>query len=283
MNIRLFVVFSVMKVTQITCKYCELFIGPIEKTAYHARKKHQIKVRQFYVDHVLNGVYPLCACGCAEKLNFYTLKSGFGLYKRGHISRVNNNWGHNKAANLKSQETRNKLLKTGEIQVWNKNNTAETDPRIAAYGIKCSETLQANSDELQRRSERMRGNRLNGIVQTLTGSAHSQWKGGSSSLQQIVRSKVFNTWNYPKMKEASFTCQHCGKHSGQKNVELNVHHNGERFAGILQKAIAIFGEHNEDFVIKSKIADWVTKYHVDNDVSGIVLCKHCHDDEHSAY
>ena len=61
---------------------------------------------------------------------------------------------------------------------------------------------------------------------------------------------------------------------------LEVHHDGERFASILHKAILELGEPGDDFEKKSLIAEWVTNYHVDNGVSGVVLCEECHDEEH---
>lgn len=45
-------------------------------------------------------------------------------------------------------------------------------------------------------------------------------------------------------------------------------------------AIKKFGSPGEDFEKKSEIAEWVAQYHVDNNVSGVVLCVDCHQNEH---
>jgi hypothetical protein len=61
-----------------------------------------------------------------------------------------------------------------------------------------------------------------------------------------------------------------------------VHHDGERFASILYKAILELGEPGDDFEKKSLMAEWVTDYHIEKNVSGVVLCVGCHDGEHGS-
>lgn len=80
------------------------------------------------------------------------------------------------------------------------------------------------------------------------------------------------------MKEAGFKCTRCEK----PGPGLEIHHDQERFATILQKAIAIFGEAGDNFEKKSVIADWVVAYHVENDISGMVLCSPCHELQHTS-
>lgn len=72
-----------------------------------------------------------CKCGCGEVTKFLGIVKGYAEWKRGHISRTKNNWGHNDVALKKSQAIRRQMHKDDEIIVWNKGLTAETDKRVA--------------------------------------------------------------------------------------------------------------------------------------------------------
>lgn len=267
------------------CPSCDQEFKNYTAVSLHFRHRHGTAaefaaiMRQKYIDENHNGVTPTCQCGCGKETSYYGYNVGFNAYIRGHVARVKNNWGHNEEAQKKSQEKRHDMHERGEIKIWNKGETKESDERIAAYGVKISDTF--TQEKRDRYSSILTKNRLSGVVRTLYGKEHSQWQGGTSALQNITRSKLHSAWVYPKLKAANFTCQRCGSAR-----DLEVHHDGEHFADILKKAIAVFGEidvHqiNEDFEKKSLIADWVTNYHVDNNVSGIVLCEDCHNLEHS--
>lgn len=72
-------------------------------------------------------------------------------------------------------------------------------------------------------------------------------------------------------------CQGCGT-----KRDLEVHHDKERFAEILQKARVELGDVTDDFSSHQTYARWVADYHVQNDVSGVVLCEECHVEAHAA-
>lgn len=250
----------------------------LDSMRIHAQKKHGLKSRDLYVRLFLSGVEPKCKCGCGETPKFWTLQRGFAEYVRGHHSRVKNNWGHNQSAQKKSQDVRREMHKRGEIPIWNKGETKETDSRVATYGRVGSHTLKTDPDCQKQRAEHMSDQWKSGSLKPLKGANHSQWKGGTSALQPLVRSRLYHAWTYPKLKLAGFKCLKCE----WPGLGLEVHHNGERFASILYKAIAELGEPGDDFEKKSTIADWVVAYHVENDVPGIVLCEDCHEREHAA-
>src|SRR3990167_430361 len=259
------------------CPLCDYENEQIVSLQIHHSRKHKRTAKQLYVDLFHHGVEPTCACGCGEIVRFWTIVLGFAKYKRGHVARVHNNWGHNNDALQKSQDVRRDQIAAGEWQAWNKGKTKETDEHVAAYGDKGHKTIMSNPDERKVRSERLTKGRLDGTVRTLFGKDHSQWKGGVSSVQALARSYVFNVWTYPKLHAANFTCQKCGaKH------DLEVHHDKERFAEILQKARLEFGDVTDDFATHQAYARWITDYHVQNDVSGIVLCEDCHEKAHVA-
>jgi hypothetical protein len=261
------------------CPYCDIKYDELNSLQRHFSRKHKETSRQLYVLLFCNGTEPTCACGCGAKLKYHNINFGFSTYRQGHIARIKNNWGHNEEALKKSQDVRRVMFKNGEIRIWCKGKD-KNDPDIAKMIEKGRNTVLSNPVEIQKRSKRMSEQRLSGVIPTLYGKDHSQWRGGTSALQAICRSHVFNAWSYHKMKESNFTCQNCGISSGH-GVELNVHHNQEKFADILYKAIQELGEVQDDnFEHKTLIAEWVTKYHIENDVSGIVLCKECHDKMH---
>lgn len=265
------------------CPTCHVEFKSYTAVSLHFRNKHGTSLefketmRLKYIDEHHGGVEPKCKCGCGKTPKYYDYDRGYVEYVRGHHSRVKNNWGHNKEAQLKSQDVRRDMHKRGEHAVWNRGETKETNEDVASYGAKGSKTIKEQPELLKRRSEDMKHAWNSGLITPLTGSAHSQWKGGSSALQPLARSRLHKSWTYPKLKASNFTCQKCGA----KGPGLEVHHDGERFAEILQKAIAIFGEVVDDnFEQKASISEWVADYHEENDVSGIVLCSKCHDDEH---
>lgn len=265
------------------CPTCDSEFKSYTAVSLHYRNKHgtgaqfRETMRQKYVDENCGGVTPVCKCGCGVVPKYYDYERGYVEFVRGHASRINNNWGHNKAALDKSHATTKSRYDAGELEVWNKGQTSETDERIAAYGNRGHKTIMSNPEECKARSERLKKGRLDGTVPTLFGSQHGRWKGGVSSIQQLSRSYVFNVWTYPKLLAANFTCQRCGA-----NKDLEVHHDQERFAEILQKARIELGDVTDSFESHQAYARWVADYHVANNVSGVVLCEQCHDQEHSS-
>jgi hypothetical protein len=246
----------------------------------HYRRKHKRTARQLRIELFHGGVEPTCACGCSEPVKFHAIQMGFSEYVWGHAARVKNNWGHNQGALQKSQDKRREQIAAGEWVPWNRGETKETDERIAAYGKTGSQTLKTDPECQRQRSEHMAEQWKKGEIVPAKGPAHSQWKGGVSSLQQLVRANLFRAWSRPKMEAARFTCQRCGS---QK--DLCVHHDQERFAAILQKAMQHFQVDDATqltFDQKQELSLWVVDYHLDNNVSGAVLCEACHERAHAA-
>jgi len=112
------------------CWVCESTFEKYDSLRRHVGRAHKIHSSEVYVKVNLDGVYPICACGCGEKLPW--TNKGFLKYIRGHASRVNNNWGHNPKAVQNSTDTRREQYKSGLRTVWNKGLTKE-DPRVLKY------------------------------------------------------------------------------------------------------------------------------------------------------
>lgn len=265
------------------CPSCNLDFKSYTATSLHYRNKHgtssELKeiMRLKLIEEKHGGITPTCKCGCGGTPKYYDYDRGYVEFVRGHQSRVSNNWGHNKEGLLKSQDVRREQIASGDWKPWNKGETKETDERVAALGRAGSHTLKTDPDCQRQRSEHMAKQWKKGEIIPIKGAAHSQWKGGVSSVQQLSRSYVYNVWTYPKLLASGFTCQKCGS----KN-DLEVHHDGERFATILQKARVALGDVTEDFASHQAYARWVADYHLDNQVSGVTLCVECHDRAHVA-
>lgn len=262
------------------CPSCDLNFKSYTAVSLHFRNKHGTSLefkeimRLKLIEEKHEGVTPTCKCGCGGIPKYYDYDRGFVEYVRGHHSRVKNNWGHNESAQTKSQDVRREMHKRGEIPIWNKGETKETDERIAAYGQ--TQSVNFTPERLEIRSKRMTENRLNKTIPDLRGKDHGMWRGGTSALQPLARSRLHYAWAYPKLCAAGFKCTSCNK----PGPGLEVHHDKERFAAILHKAIVELGEAGDDFEKKSTIVDWVVAYHIDNKVSGIVLCESCHEEMH---
>lgn len=109
------------------CPYCEKHFGTYNGLCKHIFKENahgDITKEQLLTDYKYGGIRPTCKCGCGEYTNIsYDGGAHFLNYVSGHHNRVNNNWGHNKNAQIKSAETRRKQYANGERIQWNKGKS----------------------------------------------------------------------------------------------------------------------------------------------------------------
>jgi hypothetical protein len=257
------------------CSKCDGSFEKYKSLSLHMYRTHDVPPTQFYVDYYLNGVWPLCKCGCGKKVKWNATDKKFRELCKGHYSRIHNNWGHNQKAIDKSSETRRIQFASGERTTWNNGLTID-DPRVRLNSEKTTFAINSNPLELKRRSDLMHTNRLNGIIPTLHGSQHSQWKGGASSINVLVRARVklYKEWKYPILIRDGFKCVQCGA-----TTPLHVHHDKEQMCEIIQKHL-VDDMNPKTFEEKEMIADAVVDYHINNKVSGITLCGRCHEEKH---
>ena len=104
------------------CKRCNKEFDRYTSLCRHASRFHKIDGVDFRVEYLHNGIWPTCKCGCGEKVDWSYTKKQFSDYRQGHASKINNNWGHNAEAQLKSQAKRREMFKNGELQEYLKNN-----------------------------------------------------------------------------------------------------------------------------------------------------------------
>lgn len=258
------------------CKQCDKKFDSINSLRRHSSRVHKISSQELYNDIILEGNIPTCKCGCGEIPTYGGFNKGYSEWIRGHIARVENNWGHNETAIQNSAQTRREQFKNGERTVWNAGLTKETDERVRKNGIGRSKAF----DEVTKReySKRMRKMRLDGTIPTNYGKDSAAWKGGTSSINNLVRAnkRLYEKWIYPILKKQSFTCQTCGSTNN-----LEVHHNKQTMSQILQKFVDKTKEYT--FEEKRKIMNEVIDYHVIENVSGEVLCRECHKNLHPSY
>jgi len=258
------------------CKHCQKELDSLDSLRIHCAKIHKLSSQEVYDLYFLNGERPKCKCGCGKDVPFRTLQTGYKEWIRGHISRVKNNWGHNKKAIDNSAETRREQFKTGERKVWNDGLTKESDERVKANGIHRSMAFDENSKIEY--SNRMREHRLNGIIPTRWGKESANWKGGTSSINNLVRvnKRLYTDWIYPILCRDGFKCIKCGSSS-----KLEVHHNKETMSEILKHYVEKDCEYifDEKIEIMNKVID----YHISNEVEGETLCRKCHTELHPSY
>lgn len=259
------------------CPTCQQDFKSYTAVSLHYRNKHGSSsdlfetMRQKYVAERLGGVVPTCECGCGKTTKYGGYEQGYSKFAPGHQARVNNNWGNNETARAKSLEKR-RAEGLWSKDPWNRGKTKESDPEFA----RIVERAYNSPKEKARKSLKMKEQWEEQNIVPLTGSSHPQWKGGTSALQPLVRSHLYSRWTYPKLVASGFKCARCGS-----AADLEVHHDGERFASILHRAVETLGEPGDSFEKKALIAEWVASYHVDAQVSGAVLCEPCHEAAHN--
>jgi len=110
------------------CKECDREFETIDTIRRHRVRVHKINAEQTYIDYVLDGVPPVCKCGCGEKTGFLSIQKGFVDFVWGHAARLSqNNWKYNKESLEKAKNTVIAKYKSGELVVWNKGLTMADD------------------------------------------------------------------------------------------------------------------------------------------------------------
>lgn len=265
----------------IKCPDCQYVHQKLISVSLHYRRIHKKTSKQLYIDLKLNGISPVCKCGCGEEPKFLSIEEGFREYKRGHVARVHNNWGHNPTALEKSKATKIQIYGNsfGPSAGWCKGLTKETSESLRVSGEK-TKLRMAEPEVKKFYSEAMRKNRLNGTIPTQYGENHSQWQGGTSTVRGRchANTKFFKDWKYPILIRDGFKCIRCSNTKG-----LHVHHDKEFMASIVKKHISEFNPLKKElsFEEETEIMEKVVNYHINAPVSGVTLCEICHKEEHT--
>lgn len=165
---------------------------------------------------------------------------------------------------------------------WNKGKTVEDDERLAKAGDSIAASW--TDERRQMMSDTMSNNRLLGVVPTLRGPDHSQWRGGTSRLTERLRGshQLYKLWKLPILQRDGYRCTAC--HRGSDEVQLAVHHDGERFASIVRRHMPPYSVYRElTFDESTAVMEAIVSYHLEHGVSGVTLCYECHDAAHEAW
>jgi hypothetical protein len=245
----------------------------------HLKRVYKITYKEYYHKYVIKSEnIPRCQCGCDEKLEWTSI--GYRKYKGNHglllRLKINNPWGDNKKAQEKSAETRRKQFASGERKTWCDGLTLQNSPSLQSAAKKLSERY---TPEIRKHySDKMSTMRKDGTLPTLYREKSSRWKGGVSSIQQIARSdkRLYEQWKYPILIRDGFKCTTC-----DNSKDLHVHHDGETFSEIIKKVMTLDDyDKIDNFEVKKSITNKVVDYHIEKNISGITLCKDCHNNFH---
>lgn len=179
------------------CPYCDERFKTYNGLCKHVFRfsDHNCKSKeQLLSDFAYNGTRPTCKCGCGGYTDIsYEGGAHFCDYILGHVSRVNNNWGHNETAKKKSSETRRKQYESGERVQWNK-------------GKKWIETYsQDKIDELMKIYEdEERNNKIRQKLKGVPKSEEHAKKCRENCSSEYVRKKISESL-FKRIKEKKFS------------------------------------------------------------------------------
>jgi hypothetical protein len=110
------------------------------------------------------------------------------------------------------------------------------------------------------------------------GKKSSGWKGGITSLWQLIReNSLSKEWRNKVFKRDNYQCQNCGDNKGNN---LNAHHKKE-FNLILQDFLQEYNQFSP-YEDKETLVRLATKWKPFWDVNnGITYCKKCHKEVHN--
>lgn len=172
--------------TKFNCNQCNKDFNSLKSLQTHNSRIHKISGAQTYVNYNLNGQWPLCKCGCMEKLNFQGGK--FGDYIRGHAARINGGF-YSKEGLEKSAETRREQFASGERTQWNKG-VSKTEVQMKA----CVEAAQ-KPERRKKISEKLTGKKKSPEhVAKIKADRQKYWGDRENrNAQRIRRSKYMST------------------------------------------------------------------------------------------
>jgi len=123
------------------CRRCEFRCKHEKIFVKHLSDLHSKTDKEEYIEFVLKGVQPVCACGCLEQLPWKGWKHGFPNVHRGHNARIYSSFSDKKVIE-KMKISRKESFESGAHTSWNKGLTSETDERLAISARKNSKTLR---------------------------------------------------------------------------------------------------------------------------------------------
>ena len=110
-----------MELSNFKCSRCNKEFNSYNGLAKHATRTHKVTPANLQVEIYHNNTWPVCACGCGEKLEFGTSVPGkFAKYKGLHFQKTREGGFQTKEGLEKSAQTRRERFASGEIIPYNK-------------------------------------------------------------------------------------------------------------------------------------------------------------------
>jgi len=169
------------------CNDCNIELKSYKGLQAHNSKTHKIQGVDTHVNFYYNGEWPLCKCGCNEKLNFQGGK--FGEYIRGHKARISGGF-YSKEGLEKSAVTRREQFTSGKRVQWNKG-VSKTEVQMQA----CVKAAQ-NPERRKKISEKLTGKKKSpGHVAKIKADRKKYWRDQDNrNVQRIRRSNYMKTY-----------------------------------------------------------------------------------------
>lgn len=263
------------------CLECEKEFKSIIGLSRHWKRTHKLDPKDLYLKIKKTNI-PLCKCGCNQETKFLGIERGFSEFIHGHHIRLENPHIHRTDETFKKiSKTRIEMHENGDLSPWNKGITATEDERLKIQGERASKTISSNKKELEKRSHKMKEQWKDKNIVPLLGEDHSNWKGGTSTVSSRCHAnrRLYQEWKYPRLEDAGFKCTRCGS-----TDSLEVHHDKEKMSEIIHLMTERWNpEKKNDFELQTDVMNAVIDYHIQNDVSGEVICHECHKTEHPSY
>lgn len=258
------------------CSRCGREFEQEQSLRKHVGRTHKISSEEFYIELKLNGVEPTCECGCGQRTSYRGWGPGFLKWIVGHNSKGDNNPSCREDVKRKRSEFW-KENNPSKINPWQKGLTKETDERVA----KQAEKLKGREILWKDKISKTRKKRLaSGEIVIPSGRDSYNWKGGKSSIRVLIYSnkRLHEEWKKDKFVFSNGKCSVCSA-----KYNLTIHHDKITMSKIISKFVKSDHERYLTFEEKKNIVEKVVDYHVNNDVSGIVLCMKCHKRHHRSF
>jgi very-short-patch-repair endonuclease len=131
------------------CTRCEKTFNEYDQLRRHTGRIHKIHTSELYVETYLNGEWPLCKCGCGERVKWRPEQpTHFMTYVMGHNARGDSNPIHTlteeqwKLRKERHSATNKAQFASGERKMWSEGKSIKTDPILQQAAKKISENKE---------------------------------------------------------------------------------------------------------------------------------------------
>ncbi len=165
-----------------SCLECgDLVANSNNVLARHVRKAHQMEWADYYVKHNFRGEWPLCGCGCGERLAWK--KGGFAAFVDGHAQRGENNpmFGRRGTSNPNTGKKRTDEAKEKYSKVAKARWSEEDDPRREIMRSSAYRSNMSDSVRKAFKNAKIKQRQVSGMI---------RWWSNNSDLRQVYSKRA---------------------------------------------------------------------------------------------